>query len=117
MVTFRLAEENENSLTYLYFPQGEETKRPGRIVVDRATREIRIAEVAGEDWQYVIPADELNAMAESINRSERERGGTDIVPMTDQDELCTYFGDHAADAIAKRLEAGEIPETGMQAWY
>lgn len=117
MVTFQLAEENKNSLVYLYFPQGDETKRPGRIVVDRASREIEITELAEGDRQYVRSAQELNAAAESINRSERERGGTDIVPMTKQDELCTYFGDHAAREIVRRLDAGEIPETGEQAWY
>lgn len=54
MVTFILIEENKDKLIYRYYPEGDQTKRPGVIVVNKNTKETKIIELAEEDWEYEI---------------------------------------------------------------
>ena len=60
MVTFKLIEESEDRLVYWYYPEGHEDKKPGVIVVDRVREEVRITDVAEEDWERDIPPEEMN---------------------------------------------------------
>ena len=46
MVTFRLVEENDRFLIYWYFPDGDEEKRHGVIVVDKEKEMVKIR----RDW-------------------------------------------------------------------
>ncbi len=59
MVTFRLIEEDEQRNVYWYFPEGKDYKGHGIIVVDKIQEEINITEVAPDDFERDIPAEEL----------------------------------------------------------
>ena len=110
-------EETASLLLYYYFPEGMENKKPGIIVIDRITKEINISELAEVDWERDIPPEELNEMAEAINRMERERGGTDFVEMITEPVHYVFYGDHAVKKISEYLNKGQIPKKGMAAWY
>ena len=116
MVTFRLIEEDEQRIVYWYFPEGKEDKGHG-IIVDKIQEEIDITEVAPDDFERDIPAEELNELAEAINKMKREAGETDFVEMTTESEHSIYYGDHAVREIIKYLRKGEVPPKGMQMWY
>lgn len=117
MVTFRLIEEDEQRIVYWYFPEGKEDKGHGIIIVDKIQEEIDITEVAPDDFERDIPAEELNELAEAINKMKREAGETDFVEMTTESEHSIYYGDHAVREIIKYLRKGEVPPRGMQMWY
>lgn len=117
MVSFVLIEKSENQLVYWYYPEGNEDKRPGVIIVDRIKEEIDISEVAEEDWERDIPPEEINELVESINQMKRERGATDFVEPVTEPEHSIYYGDHAVRELIKYLREGKVPEKGMQMWY
>lgn len=64
MVTFKLIEKSEGKLVYWYYPEGNEDKRPGTIIVNRLKEEIELTELAEDDWERDIPADEINKLIE-----------------------------------------------------
>ncbi len=76
-----------------------------------------ISELAEVDWERDIPPEELNEMAEAINRMERERGGTDFVEMVTEPVHYVFYSDHAVKKISEYLNKGQIPKKGMAAWY
>ena len=51
MVTFKLIEKCEEELVYYYYPEGNEDKRPGTIIVNRLKEEIELTELAEDDWE------------------------------------------------------------------
>lgn len=117
MVTFCLNEENEKFIVYHYYPEGDESLKPGVIVVDKEKEEIDITEVAENDIERDIQPEELNELAIAINEMKRERGATDFVELATEPEHSIYYGDHAVREICKYLAKGETPKKGMQAWY
>lgn len=117
MVTYKLIEETDECLVFWYYPEGHESKKPGIIIVDRASGRITITELAEDDWERIIPAEELNELAEAINQMKREQGDTDFVEMTTKSERYIFYGDHAIRGIAEQLREGTIPKNGMRAWY
>lgn len=117
MVTFRLIEKEKQRIVYWYFPEGKEENGHGVIIVNKLQDEINITEVAPDDFERDVPAEELNKMAEAINRMKHEAGETDFVEMTTESIHSTYYGDHAVREILKHLRKGEIPEKGKQIWY
>ena len=117
MVTFRLIEEDEQRIIYWYFPEGNEDKEHGVIIVDKIQDEVNITKVAPDDFERDIPAEELNWLGEAINQMKREAGRTDFVEMTTESEHSIYYGDHAVDEIIKHLLKGEVPQKGIQIWY
>lgn len=117
MVTFNLIEKSEEKLVYWYYPEGNEEKRPGVIVVDRIKEEIEITELAEDDWERDIPAEEINELIESINQMKREDGETDLLALVTEPEHNIWYGDHAVREIIKHLREGKVPEKGMQMWY
>lgn len=117
MITFNLVEETNERLVFWYYPEGNEDKRPGIIVVDRIKEEIDVTELAEEDWERYIPPEELNELAEAINQMKHERGATDFVELAIEPEHSIYYGDHAVREIVKHLREGKVPKKGMQAWY
>ena len=117
MVTFRLIEEDEQRIVFWYFPEGKEDNGHGVIIFDKVREEIDITEVAPDDIERDISAEELNELAEAINQMQREAGGIDFVEMTTESEHSIYYGDHAASEILKHLRNGEVPKKGKQVWY
>ena len=79
-------------------------------VKDKIQEEIDITEVAPDDFERDIPAEELNELAEAINKMKREAGETDFVEMTTESEHSIYYGDHAVREIIKYLRKGEVPQ-------
>lgn len=117
MVTFKLVEKCEEKLVYWYYPEGNEEKRPGIIIVNQLKEEIELTELAEDDWEREIPANEINELIESINQMKRENGGTDFLSLVTEPEHDIWYGNHAIREIIKHLREGEIPEKGMQIWY
>ena len=117
MVTFKLIEETDARLVFWYYPEGYEDKKPGTIIVDRIKEEIDITELAEDDWEHVIPLEEINELVDAINRMKQEQGETDYVEPVTEPEHSIYYGDHAVNEIIEHLHKGEIPKKGMQAWY
>lgn len=117
MVTFKLVEETDNGYIYWYYPEGDEEKRPGIIVVDKNMNDIELTELAEKDWERYIPVEEINEMVDSINQMKRERGATDFLEYATEPEHNIWYGDHAVNEICKFLRKGEIPEKGIQMWY
>lgn len=112
MVTFKLIEETDEYLLYWYYAEGDESLKPGIIIVDKINGKIDITELAEDDWERDISVEELNELAESVNREIREEGGTDFEP-----EHSVFFGDHAVNAIWDKLREGIVPKKGARAWY
>lgn len=117
MVTFRRVYEDDHTIVFWYFPEGRECKGHGVIVVDKDHEEIDITEIAPGDFERLIPAEELNEMAESINRAKRELGETDFSEMTTEPERSVFFGDHAVRKIIENLRKGIVPDKGAAMWY
>ncbi len=117
MVTFRLVQEDEQKILYWYFPEGKEDSGHGVIVVDKVMNEINIIQVAPDDFERDISAEELNSLAEAINEMVREAGRADYVEMTTETEHSIYYGDHAVSRIAECLQKGDTPQKGTVMWY
>ncbi|MGO5144091.1 hypothetical protein [Catenibacterium mitsuokai] len=117
MVTFCLKEETAKYIIYLYYPEGDESQKPGVIVVDKEKEEIDITEVSENDIERDIQPEELNELAIAINEMKKESGDTDYVELATEPEHSIYYGDHAVREICKYLVKGEVPKKGMQAWY
>ena len=117
MVTFELIDENEQYLTYFYYPEGLKNKKHGIIVVDKTNMQIIVKELAEDDWERVIPPEELNELGIAINNMVRENGGSDFVELLTEPEHSIYYGDHAVNEIKKHLIKGEIPQKGRRVWY
>ncbi len=117
MVTFRLVEENDRLLIYWYFPDGDEEKRHGVIVVDKEKETIKITELAEDDWERDIPPEEINKLIDAMNEMKAERGETDFVEHISRPRHNIYFGDHAVRRIVEELNNGNIPKKGTAAWY
>ena len=117
MVTFRLAETTEEQLVFLYYPEGRDFKKPGKIIVDRISGRIEIKELAEEDWAREVSADELNEFAKHINDLARELGSDEYVEMVNKGKVICFYGDHAKRAILENLKEGIIPTEGSQYWY
>ncbi|MBR2707380.1 MAG: hypothetical protein IKE74_09150 [Mogibacterium sp.] len=115
MVTFELI-ENTEILKYHYWPEGNKDHRPGLIVADLQNDDISIETLAENDWERMIPVEEINIMIEDINRMRAERG-EEAMELATEPERCVFYGDRAVNEIVKSLRKGEIPEQGSQAWY
>ena len=117
MVTFKLVEESDEYLLYWYYAEGNESLKPGIIIVDKIKGKIDITELAEDDWERDISVEELNELAESVNREIREEGGTDFLELATEPEHSVFFGDHAVKAIWDKLCEGIVPKKGARAWY
>jgi len=117
VVTFEKQKEDENYISYVYFPEDDRKMEPGLIVVDRLKEEIDIVKVAERDFERDIPPEELNELAKAINEMKLENGETDFVELATESEHSVWYGDHAVSEICKYLRKGEVPEKGAQMWY
>ena len=59
LVTFKLIDKREEKLIFWYYPEGNEDKRPGNMVVDRLKEKIDITEVAEDDLERDILPEEI----------------------------------------------------------
>ena len=91
MVTFKLIEETDEYLIYWYYTNGNESLKPGIIIVDKINGKIDITELAEDDWERDISVEELNELAESVNREIREEGGTDFLELATEPEHSVFF--------------------------
>lgn len=117
MVTFILAEESNDKLIYRYYPDGDQTKRPGVIAVNKDTKESIIIDLAEGDWEFEIPVDDLNDSIDFINQGKMDRGETDLLEPATESMHSIYYGDHAVSEIQKYLRRGVFPTKGSQTWY
>lgn len=117
MVTFKLIEETDEYLIYWYYTNGNESLKPGIIIVDKINAKIDITEFAEDDLERDISVEELNKLAESVNREIREKGGTDFLELATEPEHGVFFGDHAVNAIWDKLREGIVLKKGARAWY
>ena len=62
MVTFKLIEETDEYLLYWYYAEGDESLKPGIIIVDKINGKIDITELAEDDWERDISVEELNEL-------------------------------------------------------
>lgn len=97
MVTFKIVEETDEYLLYWYYAEGNESLKPGIIIVDKINGKIDITELAEDDWERDISVEELNELAESVNREIREEGGTDFLELATEPE-------HRRNCSEKRIE-------------
>ena len=117
MVSFKLIKKTKKELIYCYYPEGNETKAPGIIIVDCLSGEVRITQVAEDDSERMISPDELNELAEEINDYEEENETNESVETVTDYIRYVYYGDHAVREIKRCIRSGEILEKGMQSWY
>lgn len=116
MVTFKLIEENDSQLIYWYYPDGDETLKPGVITVDRDTWEIKIEELAEKDFYQVITVSEINATIDEINKMKEQIGDTNLIDYVSEPEHIAFYGSHAINELAKSVCTGVYPEKGSQIW-
>ena len=95
MVTFRLIEEDEQRIVYWYFPEGKEDKGHGIIIVDKIQEEIDITEVAPDDFERDIPAEELKKYLDAVDSPEKFNALSAII-------LLYYYGNESQYATLKR---------------
>lgn len=117
MVTFILISDMRTELVYYYYPEGDTSKEPGIIVVEKENYVIAIKKLADGDWEREISVEELNLLANAINEMKRANGNADFVELANKAQHFAYYGDHAVEEIRKQLFKGEIPESGEQFWY
>ena len=117
MVTFFLKEENEQFIIYLYYPDGNDSLKPGIIVVDKIKKDITIKKVAENDIERDIQPEELNELIIAVNEMKKERGATDFMELATEPIHSIYYGDHAVREIFTYLVKGEVPKKGNQVWY
>ena len=48
---WRVLEENEKNIVFLYYPNDDKSKKPGVIIFDKEKQEIEVTELAEEDWE------------------------------------------------------------------
>ena len=117
MVKYKLTSENKKQLIYYYYPEKNETLKPGVITVDKETNVPTVTVLAEKDWQRIISPEELNEMGKTINRMLAEQGDTDFVEMVTEPELFIAYGSHAVSSISEKLQNGIVPKEGIAAWY
>lgn len=117
MVTFTLIREMQTELIYYYYPEGDTSKEPGVIVIEKESYAVTIKKLADGDWESEIPVEELNLLANAINEMKRANGNTDFVELANTAQHIAYYGDHAVKEIRKQLLKGDIPKSGELFWY
>ena len=117
MVTYQLIEETNEKLVYIYYPEDDKSKKPGKIVVNRCNDDIKITEIAENDTERDIPVKEINELIDAINRMEKETGRNDFVEYETKPIHSYSYGNHAINDIADKLNSGVVPKQGARMWY
>lgn len=117
VVTYQLIEKSKEKLIYVYYPEDDKSKKPGKIIVNRYNDEIKVTEIAEIDTERDIPVKEINELIDAINRMEKETGGNDFVEYETESIHSYSYGNHAINDIADKLNSGVVPKQGTRMWY
>lgn len=117
MVVFELINIDGDILIYYYWPNGNKDKKPGVIVADRKNKSVIIKEIAEDDFEGIITAEELNEMTDSWNEDLIAEGKEPCWEYVDYDLKYCFFGTHAVEEIKEAINQDSIKEKGASAWY
>lgn len=115
MVRFILEKETTDLLIYNYFPEGGEDF--GIIEYQKDKKYFSVPKVSPNDTFFEISIDELNKMAQEINKMKKERGDTNLLTEVTSSELEIVYAGKAISEIKRFLDKGEIPKEGYNIWY
>ena len=120
MVTFRLKEQDDNQLTYWYFPQGKEANGDGIIIIDRVAGKVDVTQLAPDDRLRRHTLEEqlkLRKATENMRKIEQLPELTEEEwPIPTADKISTIFADHAIRKIVEAYNQGQILEEGIEVW-
>ena len=120
MVTFRLKEQDDNQLTYWYFPQGKEANGHGIIIIDRVAGKVDVTQLAPDDRLRRHTLEEqlkLRKATENTRKIEQLPELTEEEwPIPTADKISTIFADHAIRKIVEAYNQGQILEEGIEVW-
>ena len=120
MVTFRLKEQDDNQLTYWYFPQGKEANGHGTIIIDRVAGKVDVTQLAPDDRLRRHTLEEqlkLRKATENMRKIEQLPELTEEEwPIPTADKISTIFADHAIRKIVEAYNQGQILEEGIEVW-
>lgn len=120
MVTFRLKEQDDNQLTYWYFPQGKEANGHGIIIIDRVVGRVDVTQLAPDDRLRRHTLEEqlkLRKATENMRKIEQLPELTEEEwPIPTADKISTIFADHAIRKIVEAYNQGQILEEGVEVW-
>jgi hypothetical protein len=121
MVYYRLKEKDERCIRYEYFPEKHMECAPGIIIVDTGGNTIEIEKLADEDFAVAHSVQEQNELRDSVNAVRMEDGQPALTeeewPSATAEMQYAAYGSHAIHDLLKKLNAGEIPNEGMEMWY
>ncbi len=76
MVVYDFIEENDESITYWYYPEDDRTKEHGVIVADKINERVRVSKKAERDGEYSWYGNHaINQIIERLNNDEDPRDG------------------------------------------
>ena len=120
MVTFRLKEQDDNQLTYWYFPQGKEANGHDIIIIDRVAGKVDVTQLAPDDRLRRHTLEEqlkLRKATENMRKIEQLPELTEEEwPIPTADKISTIFADHAIRKIVEAYNQGQILEEGIEVW-
>ena len=121
MVSFRLVKEDENSIFYWYFPNGDEEKGHGTIVINKRSKNATVTELAPNDFSREVSIAEQNELLDSLNRMRIEEGlkrlsKDEWAPATETLQI-TFFADHAISELMASYSKGIVLKDGVSIWY
>ena len=125
MVTFKLIEETDEYLLYWYYAEGDESLKPGIIIVDKIKGKIDITELAENDWERDISVEELNELAESVNREIREEGERIFWNLQRNRSIAYFletmqsmqFGINCVKELFRKKELGLGIDEALKQWF
>jgi len=120
MVTFRLIDKNDETITYRYFPNGKAEHGFGLIVIDRMAGRIDVTELAPDDMlrKHTVE-DQLRIRNAIVNMRKTEQLPElteEEFPIPTEDKISTIFADHAIQKIVEAYNQGNILEEGQAIW-
>ncbi len=120
MVTFKLKEQDDNHLTYWYFPNGKEANGHGTIIIDRVAGKVDVTQLAPDDKLRRHTLEEqlkLRKATENMRKIEQLPELTEEEwPIPTADKISTIFADHAIRKIVDAYNQGQILEEGAETW-
>lgn len=129
MVLYELIKETKEKLDYSYYPEGHKDKSAGLITIDRINEKIDLTEVAEEDYEIVVTADELLRMDQSFIDLAEEEGDLQRArilreKLEENKKKGKYKGflyycyaSHVIHNLVKEYNRGKIPKSNIVMWY
>lgn len=120
MVTFRLMEKNDETITYRYFPNGKPEHGYGVIVIDRIAGKIDLKELAPDDMMAKHSVEEQMKIRQAIVNMRKIEQLPELTeqefPIPTEEKISTVFADHAIQKIVQAYNQGQILEEGQAIW-